>query len=200
MRVYTYHAGSPGPGELLDVWRKTWAAHGWEPTVLWQNDAEAHPRYDEIFEAVHKLPTVNSRQYEDACYLRWVALLQVGGGLMVDYDVGNRGFTPDHLHTPRALVPLHVDRVPCALWASKAGLNTVLEWFKNPGEPWTVNGQPHLSDMHVFARRSSGFPVDPVCCEFNDPRTKGLPLVHFSSDSTKLTGLSKAELMREVCR
>lgn len=200
MRVYTYHHNDDPPVRLLDAWGESWQRNGWEPCLLTQRHAEQHPRFDEIFEAVHKLPTVNGREYEDACYLRWLALQQVGGGLMVDYDVGNRGFRPEHLHTPAALVHLHVDRVPCAVWANKTGLRTVLEWFKNPCPPWTVNGQPHLSDMHIFAKMSSGFPIDPVCCEFNDLRTKGLPLVHFSSDTTRAVGMDKAAVMQEVCK
>ena len=201
MRVYTYHHDDKPPSPLIDVWAETWKRHGWEPCLLTTSNARLHPDYDRILAAVQKLPTVNGRTYEDACYLRWAALKMAGGGLLVDYDVGNRGLRPDHVgHYVNDIVHLHLNRVPCALYATKAGLDTVLGWFLDNPRIWTVNGKPHVSDMHIFADRSGAFPIDPVCCEFNDARTRGLPLVHFSSDTVRAFGMDKAVVMRELCK
>ena len=203
MRVYTYYQaadGLPYPVELLSEWCKTWQRHGWEPCLLTTSTARLHPDYDKILAAVQKLPTVNGRQYEDACYLRWAALKMAGGGLLVDYDVGNRGFRPEHLHTPEDIVHLHRYRTPCAVWATPAGLDTILGWFLNPPPNHSINGRPHMSDMYVFDVRSVACAIDPVCGEFNSAPARGLPLVHFSSEAVGPFGMSKATLMRELCK
>ena len=64
--------------EMLDIWRESWTNNGWSTRVLTSNDATLHPRHDSILETLLKLPTVNAKAYEMACYLRWVAAIATG--------------------------------------------------------------------------------------------------------------------------
>ncbi len=53
---------------------------GWYPQILAERDARKHPQFDKYKSRFEKFPTVNPQHYEIACYLRWLALSQVGGG------------------------------------------------------------------------------------------------------------------------
>ena len=64
--------------EMLEVWRDSWSKQGWETKVLTEKDAALHPNYTEIKHTLLKLPTVNSKEYELSCYLRWVAVVASG--------------------------------------------------------------------------------------------------------------------------
>jgi hypothetical protein len=197
--VYTYHHADEArewPAEI-EVWADSWHRHGWYPVVLTERDARRSPLFPELFECVNSLPTVNGHAYENACYFRWLALHERGGGLLTDYDVVNRGYRPDHLLANAPAIHLHLDKVPCAFYATPAGLETTFQWWRKPGEPFIVLGQPHYSDMHLCARFSS-FPVDPACSEFGDPRVNGLPLVHCASERTRVIGLDKVTVMKSI--
>lgn len=92
MKLYTYHDYVPEHNAfdelmLIQIWRKHWDAVGFEPFVLSEWHARRHPYYDTLMEAVEKLPSQNPKRYEIACFIRWLALAQVGGGWMSDYDV-----------------------------------------------------------------------------------------------------------------
>lgn len=78
---------------LIDIWRRAWKAQGWEPIILTPKDAKAHPRYEELHAKFAAFPTINPKEYEVACFDRWIAMAQVGGGICVDYDVLPFGFT-----------------------------------------------------------------------------------------------------------
>jgi hypothetical protein len=67
--------------ELLEIWRQSWAIHGWRTLILTQEDAEKHPRYPEWKAAFEMLPTINPKKYEMSCYVRWVAMVQAGCGV-----------------------------------------------------------------------------------------------------------------------
>ena len=76
----------------LRIWNESWRAQDWTTHVLSVADAKKHRRYDEFLRGFAKLPTNNNRDYELACYLRWVGMAAVtatngdGGGVMTDYD------------------------------------------------------------------------------------------------------------------
>jgi hypothetical protein len=67
---------------------------GWKPYVIGEDEARDHPLYNELREKFSTLPTVNDKFYELQCYLRWVAMANLGGGFMADYDILNYGFPP----------------------------------------------------------------------------------------------------------
>jgi hypothetical protein len=93
--VYTYFEDQGmGDGPAVDVWREVWSKAGWDPKVLTQNDAAKHPRYNEMVDRFMTYPTSNPAGYELACYLRYLAMAEAGGGFMTDYDVVNVNVPP----------------------------------------------------------------------------------------------------------
>ena len=79
---------------VIELWRQSWQDHGWDPVILGIDEAQKHPRFEQFKSAVLKLPTINGRDYETMCYLRWLAMAMQGPGWFTDYDVMNYGFKP----------------------------------------------------------------------------------------------------------
>ena len=141
--------------KLMLLWRERWEAVGFTPYVISEWHAQQHPFYPQWDKYVRSLPSVNPEGYERACWMRWLALAQVGGGHMSDYDVIPYGditpfictsevgliiyqHEPGHGACP-SLVHTNVDPVDWCkeVMATKAG-------FRDQ------DGKPHASDMYAF--------------------------------------------------
>jgi len=70
--------------QLLDAWENAWEEAGWTTRILTLEDAMAYPKYEEIRESLEK---GIFGEYDILCFLRWFAMVSVGGGWMSDYDV-----------------------------------------------------------------------------------------------------------------
>jgi hypothetical protein len=80
---------------LLDFWKQTWEAAGWEPRVLTLQDAKQHPLYDSFRKELEELCL---DEFGKLSLLRWLAMAATGGGWLVDYDAFPlRDFRGDHL-------------------------------------------------------------------------------------------------------
>lgn len=179
--------------ELLDIFVKNWQEFGFQVEVLSEIDAKKSPIYKTFKKIVSRYPTVNSREYEKACFLRWLALAQVGGSFQTDYDVLNFGF---HAEDYRRIISDHawigkdriinfdVGRVPCAVHVEGAlepkGLIAILSNKTLAKKAETkINGLRHVSDMHMFANLKIGDSIE--ICHLAE---HSFPLRHYSSDST----------------
>jgi hypothetical protein len=80
--------------ELLKLWERNWKSRHWDPVVLTEADVRKHPRFDFFHEHFRYKPTEYGERYTVACWLRWLAMAQVGGGMLVDYDVFSYEFKP----------------------------------------------------------------------------------------------------------
>lgn len=205
--VFTYwdqprRLTSPANRRLLDFWALTWAAHGWVPVVLGQSDLT---NSDHEFHArtTDRYPTVNGRDYENACWQRWSALRNVAGAgaFSVDADVFNFGFRPIDFGNV-GYAQLHADSGSIgAQWCSASGLDHIRDLFADSSfealrKPHPINGKPHLSDMMVLARWLEHPEIDAeykstqLCRKhdglavlFRGSVTPDAPLVHFSNDA-----------------
>lgn len=100
MNIYTYYQTLPLNTAiedenlwLLDIWQKSWRYHGWNPIVLTLDDAKRNPLYQKFRDKCETYPTVNSREYETACYVRWLTMFDKSGWT-TDFDIINYGFKP----------------------------------------------------------------------------------------------------------
>lgn len=192
MVVYTYYddsAGTPTP-ELIQLWRESWQRNGWSPVVLTPADAMKHRAYTELKQRIAQYPTLNSRAYEDACYLRWLALAVYKRGWMTDYDVINNGFKPRQARYPVEM--LDTTFVPCAVGTLLGGPGAIVDMlFKfNP------DGLGHVSDMLIFKDRCTKNPFSPPgrdVVEYNCLNWRQAPLIHFSACKA---GTNKADLVK----
>lgn len=211
--IYTYYKKCGNETihkKLMDLWMHLWQKQGWDPVVLGEEDAWLDEKScAELLSAVNKLPTQNHREYENACYLRHLAMANKGGGLLVDYDVMPVSYEPSSENI--GLVILEPTKVPCAVRGSAEGFRQIVQMFLHyrPGAGDIYRFRPHVSDMTIL--RQSSFPSSNHCLEYlcsgrpvpNDPGDgwKQARMIHFSSASLGLRrrdARDKAEIIREV--
>lgn len=175
MRVYTYYAPIGGRNEewLIQQWKETWSANGWEPVVLSDRDVRIDPRDNETLKA---FPTVNTQSYEMACWHRWWAM-SGNGGLMTDYDVLNFGFGPENAELGENIKIL-AGSVPCAVYGSPTGFRNICKLFVT-----TIPSQHTWSDMYACEALSPYFSHSNDCVQFRDSGWQDAKLVHFSHSS-----------------
>ena len=158
--VYTYvQTGIPIKGQdralltrMLQVWLRSWHAHGYHPIILALADAMHHANYTCLRDTFATFPTVNPPEYELACYMRWLAFRMTGGGVFMDYDI----VAVDRFEVPWR----HIDGLysweplaPMLTVGSAEGLDHQIAFMANHGEPLqTIEGRPHTSDMLIMRR------------------------------------------------
>jgi hypothetical protein len=179
--VHTYYEPVSGMSEAhqrreIEVWRASWERHGWQTRVLGPEDYQRTPEGRAIARALEAngFPSVNPPGYDLQCFLRWVALWQVDGGLMTDYDVVNLGYTPaEHAEriAGRELVEFCAYRTPAMLYLREAmawGLVRLFLAYQPDARDVDHLGRPHVSDMTILKRRDFGYtllPAAAVCVE-----------------------------------
>lgn len=198
MNIYTYWEPVPGINledsyRLLMLWRKNWHAMGFNPVVLKERHAQEHTRFAEIDDRVRKFPTVNDPEYERHCYLRYLAMAHVGGGVMVDNDVfcyGEYPFPPN-MNTTRKLVSLQ-GHIPSCVYGARGAYEAIIKeiyLYQVSIADVSEAGIPHVSDMYIFLRnKAMPYRSESIVKNFGDEGWKEAPLVHFSNGSMR--GLS----------
>lgn len=175
MKIFTYYTHCAGHNpepevKLLALWKETWAKLGVEPFVLQEWHARQSPGFGEFHNAIGQLPTTNNRDYEKACFLRWLALAQVGGGWMMDYDLFPNRFSDLPHWTGAQMNRLQLMQAncvcPCFVYASsEVALRLCGEMAPGKHGLRTINGQPHYSDQYVL-------------CDLVDAKADWIDLTH----------------------
>jgi hypothetical protein len=160
--------------ELIALWSATWRSFGWEAQVLGMSDAKAHPMYALFRDKISHFYSRNVGNYDQLCWLRWLAFDFHGGGLMTDYDVINRCLIPQDIE-PELPVIHEATRVPCCVSADAAGARTIVTRIMatNP-----IGQRIHFSDMNFF--QAQDFPHTETCLEFGHAGWEEAKCVHFS--------------------
>lgn len=167
--------------ELIVLWQKSWRRCDFEPVVLTHLHAEAHPQFTQYDTLVRSFPSINPKEYEVACWHRWLAADVVRGGLFVDYDVIARAFAPEMvLELPNDVTVLDRGGVPCAVWLTDVGAAQVVQdVLTRPHGFATFSAGRHYSDMYYFQARND--PKAPhLTAPFGAPDWENAPAVHFS--------------------
>lgn len=179
--VYTYvQTGIPIKGQdralltrMLQVWLRSWHAHGYHPIILFLADAMHHSNYTCLRDTFATFPTVNPPEYELACYMRWLAFRMTGGGVFMDYDI----VAVDKFEVPwRRIDGLYSwePLAPMLTVGGADGLDRQIAFMASHGEPLqTIEGRPHTSDMLIMRRNMNLY----TQVLFNHP-----PIVHVSND------------------
>lgn len=142
--VFTYFGTQSDIGhgqwnEILEIWKQGWASRGWNPVVLRLMEASKHPRFAEMKAAVARLPYVGDKQEQANAFYRWLALDQMGGGLLVEMDQLPNAFTPEKVGS-RA-----VDRQTLS-----AVIDLLIGYTIKPTD--ALGGQPHVTDLSVLEK------------------------------------------------
>lgn len=165
MKAYCYYVQVPGKPadselELIDVWRRSWIKAGWSPMVLDESHAQQHPRFHYYRDKFWALPTVNNHEFDVACFMRWVAVACMGGGLLTDYDLINYGFAP-RAPDPERLTVITANEgwahFGCILGTAEHFQRMVdifSEWVPDALDidNYQSAGRPYCSDMNIFNR------------------------------------------------
>ncbi|KAJ8041457.1 hypothetical protein HOLleu_12279 [Holothuria leucospilota] len=165
--IYTYY--QPAYDDLvttitnrnvLRVWERAWASAGWQTRVLDESDAMSHPDYTSLKRKFQSLPTVNSKRYELACFLRYLAMAVVGGGWMSDYDMLPLHFPPCSKVPFNGSFTLWSAYIPCLVSASGNDYTRIAHLMADVALQWRwhtnlfvdeITGFPQVSDMKVFS-------------------------------------------------
>jgi len=165
---------------LLILWQQIWQRLGYTTIVLNETHAEVHPLYAAYRAKVDTFPTINPREYDRACWLRWLALDAVGGGIMADYDV-----------FPRALRTLPVydqftifERgVPCLAGGTQLAIRQWIEYVMGHPDGYSPD-QKHFSDM-LCVRGLPSLKTESLCVQYTDTDWLKTSFIHFSHSSTE---------------
>lgn len=206
MIVNTYYTDCPKHNksnelDLLHLWRGSWSARDVETRVITEQDAAAHPYFTEYREAVSKLPSVNTPEYELACWLRWLALAHVGGGFMSDYDVfanGDRFHQSDIEEAAASSDNLHafhtINPCPSFVYASaKSAERICREFASGKLGKRDMGGRTHYSDMlaleDLVIRKTEWITTYDMVRDYEGtPEWRRAQLVHFCNATTTPRG------------
>ena len=191
---------------VLALWRESWLMGGLQAKVLGPAEAVRHPRYEELMRAVAAFPSVNMREYEDACYERWAAiawhLSEHGGQAWVcDYDVLNHcwrepdaeGFVTTAQASDNSFI-CGVSKISVPIAES-----FVDALIMHPADKvWEHNGKPHVSDQLILKPLSCM--ADLWTGETSFPGREDFmtaPTVHYCNAFCKQVGASRIELIQK---
>lgn len=214
MTVYTYFEQDPELSEsykdILYIWAEAWAEAGFNPVVLDRTHAEQHPLYNALVERVESYPCVNPKGYQLACFLRWLALAQVGGGLAVDADVlpakniHDPAVLRDHCYGSNHILFLEGTYCPCAVYADKDGAEFIAKHLtQDTGIPALPTGSgPNISDQEALRWMATNLPIRCVPLVGNYP-DEFKPFIHYSTCALAIAGKisntsEKAQAIRTI--
>lgn len=193
MKVYTYysHVDELDPEhevKLILLWKRTWAKCGYEPVVIGESHARSSRDYEEFNKRITLLPSINPSGYDRACYLRWLAMAQIGG-LMTDYDVmlydqnwkprkSQEGFVSYQRHVPAVVYGTgkQYQQMVDAIMSYRAGSEDI------------ENGKPHVSDMMILLRTGIPWKAVDLVKMYEEQEWMNAPLVHYSTGALAPAG------------
>lgn len=192
-KVHTYYAvvDSMCPEEqrwMIEKWKNSWSENGWEPVVLGPIDVQIDP---EVAKAFASIPTINPKEYELACWHRWLAMRE-RGGLLVDYDVLPYGFMATTEPPHERKLRLFDGYVPCAVWGTCQQYREFCELFLST----IPKGTTHWSDMLAMEKLQRFYDTGNECVEYGKPGWKEAKLVHYAHGVCK--GRKRSELIPEA--
>lgn len=199
INLYTYYDPVPEIDSadslrLILLWRERWAAEYFNPIVLNEWRARQHPYFSEYAAAIEKLPSVNPARYETACWYRWLALAEVGGGWMSDYDaMPSVGFAAWFalVATQHAPNKIHIFQTPCCPAFVYSSQETAEKFCRAVVEAGGSLGnrpqgeKPHYSDQYLLEdlhmRREDWIETHDVMKLWSDIGWETAPMLHFAN-------------------
>lgn len=195
MKIYTYYDEVlENQIEIIEIWKESWIKNGWDPIVL---DRKSINCSDEQINYLENLPSVNPKKYEMACFLRWNAMSNIGGGWMCDYDVINLGFTPEDSKKYESISILQ-GHVPCLVYGTPEDYMNIFNIFTTESFLTMEYGDSHTSDMIVIANIANRESINCLNIVDDYPKKEESILIHCSAGSCKSMSMSKKEAMISI--
>lgn len=189
--------------ELIDICSKSWEKNGWEFRVLSEENATSHSFYSQYSEIVQKIPSINPKSYDYHCYMRWLAMANIGGGLMIDYDVMNRGITPElfeNTFTNLDQLTIFQDHIPSVVYGTSIGYHSMCEQFcqiylSNKCIE-SINNKLHTSDMIMIRCAKNSLHIKCLSYVKYYPANSGL--IHCAQFLSKKLEVDKKTMMQNL--
>jgi len=202
--VYTYYepiAGLQNQYEILEICKQSWVKYGWDFRIISEQQAKQHYRYEEYKKTISQLSSVNPNHYDYHCYMRWLSMVVVGGGIMIDYDVINTGLSDSSLFHSQDLT-VYQGHVPCVVSGYSDQYLNIVEHFcllaSDPSVFIIINERHHTSDMIMLSSNKIPFRTLNIVEDYPYNKSR---LIHCSETSCKNLGISKIDAIKTiVCR
>lgn len=158
MNIYTFYQPVPclvhhQNEKIIEVWEKSWRYYGWNPIVLGINDAKQHPFYETYRKKCEQFPTANDKDYEILCFLRWLAMANLGGW-HCDFDIINYGFEPID-YKEKVVTCSHWSLAATTIHLPKSGYENIIKLiYDYRVSERDINqelGKYHISDMTILS-------------------------------------------------
>jgi hypothetical protein len=185
--------------DLIEVCANSWEKNGWKLVILNYEIVKSHDFYSIYSEVIKQLPSANPALYDYHCYMRWLAMSKIGGGIMIDYDVVNLSLTGGSIFQQKMITGFQ-DHIPCVVSGTAEQYLEVCKIFcqlKDNEKCLDRNqNKPHTSDMMMIA---NGFKED----QFNKINyvvhyPQKAPLVHCSQNMCSKNKKNKLQAMTEI--
>lgn len=197
-KVYTFFGNVPAFSHedsyrLLMLWRERWAAVGFEPIVLNEHIASRHPMWGDYRMRCSLLPSLNPQWYDQLCYWRWLAMAQVGGGIMADYDCipyNTEEFSSPAGILPHTLVCLQ-GHVPALVYGSDRAYLEICKGimkYEVGRRDFGDNLQAHVSDMTILEKGSLSYQRRNIVKMYGEVGWETASVVHYSTASMTAGG------------
>jgi hypothetical protein len=207
--VYTFYdpVAKYHDPELMEMWQENWKAHGWRTVVMTLKDAEKADRLRlEIYKKSKNLYAgICLPEYSLRCYARWLPMA-AHGGLMVDFDVFNYGFTPQTYFDLWKILPkdkvvhLSGDATPCASFGTSSAYKSYVGAFDDfDANP--VRSTPYLkTDVHdqniIDSRPDKWIGLKMVSLYPDDTLWSKYPMVHYTHGKVQFPRSKKIRIIR----
>ncbi|CAJ1409936.1 unnamed protein product [Effrenium voratum] len=134
--------------QTLQAWEQFWRAAGWRTRVLGLAEVKKSPFYARVEDYIRHIPRPNyDAEYERFCYLRYVAMIEVGGGWMSDIDTLPMFLSPELGLPNRGRFTVYNGFVPSLVSGSKDEWVRILWTILNVGAMMNTSGVDRVSDM-----------------------------------------------------
>lgn len=165
---------------LVAIWKESWINQGWNPIVLGPKEAQSHPDYERFMTGVMTMPYACLPEYHAISFRRYIAMLTVGGGQLVDLDMINYGYTPGM--SPRYDHCLQPGCAPCATALFYGSLcYRMMNWQSTGLVPHILLNGEHWSDMVFLSAYVK--PLYNVSVNYGLEGWKTAPITHYSNGS-----------------
>jgi hypothetical protein len=113
--------------------------------------------------------------------MRWLAMANIGGGVMIDYDVINNTFQEDINFFDFTELTIYQGHVPCVVSGRSEDYFNMLKSFMvlKPIDIHLINNKEHTSDMIMLSNRKTDYKSLNLVANY----PKIGKLIHFSSSS-----------------
>jgi hypothetical protein len=172
MKAFTYYHpcdGFPKVGQQpwVDAWVKNWAAAGFEPVVLSLNDVRRSQHWFAMQSALAGVARKSLSDLGRARIQRWVALEasmkgKPGVALITDYDVVNKGFTPEDV-VAKGTAFYDRGHVPCVVSTDATGALALVQFLLVALQRFAKESL--VEDTFLFQHARTGFAVKDIVRE-----------------------------------